>query len=265
MMMNVCFLPQKPLSKGLTLTETKASWKGSGPHPGPGELAESPPPLAVHTEGWAIPEFTARVVVCVQNWKQTRASCSQMWGLSGSLTIPGVLGVKAAHARSCFSPGNTETGDRRNLITPPVPKMVFLSRKRYQARASPRLLRKCKCRYISICCWISDYCSEADKSVTPPYGLRSSNTFPMRWFLGLYPDMNFWRCGINPFYSVERSFLITSSEKWKENSSFPKHLIWSPPLLHISSSKINTFIRSTSFWPVLLFWLSFSLPSHLTW
>lgn len=109
---------------------------------------------------------------------------------------------------------------------PPVPKTVFLSRKRYQARSSPRLLRKCKCLpYISICCWISDYRSEADKSMTPPYGLRSSNTFPMRLFLGLYPDMNFWRCGINPFYSVERSFLITSLEKWKENSSFPKHLI----------------------------------------
>ena len=87
--MNACLLPRKTLSKGLTLTETKASWKGvdlgldqvSLPHP---RLLAGP------AEARAVPELAARVVVCVQNRKQTGAGWSQMWGLPGSLTAPGV-------------------------------------------------------------------------------------------------------------------------------------------------------------------------------
>jgi hypothetical protein len=87
----------------------------------------SAPPLAIHKEVCAISEFTARVVdVCVQNLKQTRASCSQMWGLSGSLTVPGVLGVKATHARSCFSPGSMETWTLKESSQLQVPNLFFL-------------------------------------------------------------------------------------------------------------------------------------------
>lgn len=93
----------------------------------PGESADSPPPLARHAEGgWPIPEFAARVVVCVQNLKQTKASRSQMWGLSGSLAVPGVRGVKAAHARSCSPPGNVETWRPLEPDGPAVPKPAFL-------------------------------------------------------------------------------------------------------------------------------------------
>lgn len=106
---------------------------------GPGEFTDSPPPLAMRQEGWAIPEFTARVVVCVQNVKQTRASCSQMWGLSGSLAVPGVLGVKAAHARSCFPPGSLETWRLQESDQPSVPKLAFLCSKGHRI-TPPRLL-----------------------------------------------------------------------------------------------------------------------------
>lgn len=102
----------------------------------PGEFTDSPPPLAMRKEGWAIPEFTARVVVCVQNLKQTRASCSQMWGLSGSLAVPGVLGVKAAHARSCFPPGNMETWRPQESDQPSVPKLAFFCSKGHHGHSS---------------------------------------------------------------------------------------------------------------------------------
>lgn len=132
-MTNVCFPLQKSLSKGVILTKTKASWKCGGPHPQTRWAFRLCTSLAVHKEGWAIPEFTVRVVVCVQNLKQTRVSHSQMWGLSGSLTVPGVLGVKAAHARSCFPPGNVETQRPRKSDLLQIPKLVFLHPQRHHA------------------------------------------------------------------------------------------------------------------------------------
>lgn len=102
----------------------------------PGECAGSSPPLARHKEGWPIPEFAARVVVYAQNLKQTRASCSQMWGLSGSLATPGVLGVKAAHARSCSPPGNMKTRRPQESDQPAVPKLAFLCSKGHHGHSS---------------------------------------------------------------------------------------------------------------------------------
>lgn len=163
-MMDVLLLLQKPLCKGVTLRKQRWLENAVDLTLGPGELTDSPPPLAIHKEGWAIPEFAARVVVCVENLKQTRASCSQMWGLSGSLTVPGVLEVKAAHARSAFHREAWRHGAQRNLISSRSPSWPFCATKATTFAPSPSLIRKHKFLWnLSNCHWISNSCSKSDK------------------------------------------------------------------------------------------------------
>lgn len=100
----------------------------------PGECRDPSLPLAMNKESWAIPEFTARVVVvCVWSLKQTRLSYSQMWGLSGSLMVPRVLQRKPLSARSCphFARGDVERGRQKESDLSQVSKLVSLCPQRH--------------------------------------------------------------------------------------------------------------------------------------
>ena len=150
-----------------------------------------------------------------------------MWGLSGSLAIPGVLGVKAAHARSCFPPGNVETWGPQTCISPPSPVAFLCCKRQYVCSFSetPQKMQmpwKYQQPLLNFNVW--EQIRLAHGSALGP---RSSNLSPTTSRL-LFSDTGVSRDTASALSTKRREFFLLHLWKnRKEKFSFPTHLILS--------------------------------------